>query len=195
MFPSVIPKLNASRQSTGRNEGYTKIAKLILHALKKVNGVATSRRGEGFAPCVDTARLVGSDGKKFSRGRKTKPTHNFSDVALHFSVRSRSFEDVPSRPDYVCSFPKSGRPETGRRCRLWATFGLMHLSKLNLCLAGCAMCRACPISATRPVTPSPLEGLAYRIPLQTCCKIVREGRRLLGSNPDYAKVLRAEWRF
>ena len=83
IFPSVIPKHNASRQSTGINEGYTKITKLILHALKKVNGGATSRRGEGFAPCVDTPRLVGSDGKKFSRGRKTKPTHNFSDVPLH----------------------------------------------------------------------------------------------------------------
>jgi hypothetical protein len=44
MFPSVIPKLNASRQSTGINEGYTKIAKLILHASKKVN-VITKRPG------------------------------------------------------------------------------------------------------------------------------------------------------
>jgi hypothetical protein len=38
------PKLNASRQSTGIDPGYTEIAKLILHASKKVNAVATRDR-------------------------------------------------------------------------------------------------------------------------------------------------------
>jgi hypothetical protein len=62
---------------------------------------------------------------------------------------------------------------------------------------GClnAMCRARSISATRPVTPSPVEDLAYRIPLRTCCKIVQEGRRLPGSSPGYANVPRAGSRF
>src|SRR5512138_1779940 len=49
MFPSVTPKLNASRQSTSINPGYTKIAKLILRASKKVNA---TRPGEGFHPCL-----------------------------------------------------------------------------------------------------------------------------------------------
>ena len=58
-----------------------------------------------------------------------------------------------------------------------------------------AMSRARSISATRPVTPSPVEDLVYRIPLRTCRKILQEGRRLPGSIPGYAKVPRAEWRF
>src|SRR5215475_14561334 len=52
MFPSVIPKLSASRQSTGINPSYTKIAKLILHASKKVNAVASwqSQHAKESAP-------------------------------------------------------------------------------------------------------------------------------------------------
>jgi hypothetical protein len=75
MFPSVNPKLNASRQSTGINPSYTKFPKLILHASKKVNAVTTRDRAKASRDAWIQRVLFDQDGKKKClRGRKTKPT-------------------------------------------------------------------------------------------------------------------------
>ena len=78
-----------------------------------------TRPGEGFAPCVDTARLVGSEGKKFSRGRKTKPAQLLG-CTLHFSVRSGSRADVQPYPALGSALPVKAdirdRPAPGQLC-------------------------------------------------------------------------------
>jgi hypothetical protein len=74
MFPSVIPKAQCSRQSTCINSGYTKIAKLILHPSNKVNAVTTRDRAKALRDAWTQRVLLDQDGKRFLRGRKTKPS-------------------------------------------------------------------------------------------------------------------------
>jgi hypothetical protein len=65
MMPSVIPNvwLNASRQSTGIDSDYTKIAKLILRGSNKVNG----RHAEASASCCCGLGVFQNSRNKFEQ--------------------------------------------------------------------------------------------------------------------------------